>query len=227
MDYKERLKKTREEMSATRRANLTALVERYGSITALAVAVSRSPNQIGDMVRGYKPMGEQISRHIENTLGLDNGIMDKRSPFEGNTQPLTLEERKVTRVPLLSTVQAGTLTDHGDCCYDEYIEVYGAFPKGCYALKVSGDSMTPLMDDGDIVVVDPSRWPRPGEYIVARSELENLNEATVKRYYPIGFDESGREIFEARPLNTLYPAMHSVHQKLRIVGTVCKLLKDL
>ena len=111
--------------------------------------------------------------------------------------------------------------------YNEYIEVFGDLPDGCYGLKVKGDSMTPLIDDGDIVVVDPNRWPKPGDYIVARSELENLAEATVKRYYPVGFDESGIEIFEARPLNTMYATMHSVEQKLVIVGTVCKLMKDL
>ena len=87
--------------------------------------------------------------------------------------------------------------------------------------------MSPLIDDGDIVIVDPNRWPKPGDYIVARSELENLSEATVKRYHPVGFDDTGREVFEARPLNPLFPIMHSVQQRLCIVGTVCKLLKDL
>ena len=111
--------------------------------------------------------------------------------------------------------------------YDEYIDVPGTLPDGCYALKVVGDSMSPLMDEGDIVVVDPNRWPKPGDCIVARSELENLSEATVKRYFPVGFDETGREVFEARPFNDVYPVMHSSLQKLSIVGTVCKLIKDM
>ena len=227
MDYKEQVKLNREERDATRRENLKALVARYGSIRALALAISRSPNQIGEMMNGKRPFGDTLKDHIESTLSLDPGYLDNKERIESNVRPLTKDERNTTRIPLLSVVQAGLPNDPGDCCYDEYIDVFGSVPEGCYALKVSGDSMTPLMDDGDVVVVDPGRWPRPGEYIVARSELENLSEATVKRYYPVGFDESGREIFEARPLNALYPAMHSVHQKLRIVGTVCKLLKDL
>lgn len=231
MDYKERITKAKEAMMQNRRANLEALVNRYGTIKALAVAVSRPPNQIGDMVRGQKPIGEKISRHIEKELGmkefaLDQSIYVTTAP-DTNALPLTLEESKTTRIPLLSAVQAGSPTDHGDPCYDEYIDVYGRLSSDCYALRVTGDSMSPLMDNGDIVVVDPSRWPKPGDCIVARSELENLAEATVKRYYPIGFDESGREVFEARPFNEMYPVMHSVKQKLQIIGTVCKLLKDL
>ena len=228
MDYKERLKKARDQMSATRRANLEALVSRYGSITALAIAVSRSPNQIGDLVRGYKPIGEQLARHIESAVGLEPNHLDKDATGKpvNDGLPKSTEVRAV-KVPLLSHVQAGTPWDQGDLCYDEYIEVIGNVDGSCYALRVNGDSMSPLIEDGDIVVVDPNRWPRPGDYVVARSALENINGATVKRYYPIGFDKTGREIFEARPLNTIYPTMHSVEQQLSICGTVCKLLKDL
>lgn len=227
MQYKELLKEERESRDKIRRENLQKLIAKFGSQKALAIAVSRSPAQIGNIVRGIAPFGDTFKEHLETSLDLEPGYLDRPNQGFSNTSPLTRDESKTTRIPLLSVVQAGCLTDHGDCCYDEYIEVYGQFPDGCYALKVTGDSMTPLIDDGDMVVVDPHRWPKPGDYIVARSELENLNEATVKRYYPVGFDESGREIFEARPLNTMYPIMHSVNQKLRVVGTVCKLLKDL
>lgn len=227
MHYLDQLKKERIERDATRQQNLHELVARYGSIRALAIAISRSPNQIGEMLNGRRPFGDTVARHIEETLDLEPGYLDKEVKKKVNLRPLSKEEHKTTRIPLLSTVQAGLPTDHGDLCYDESIEVFGSLPDGCYALKVTGDSMSPLIDHGDIVVVDPNRWPRPGDYIVARSELENLAEATVKRYTPIGFDADGREIFEARPLNALYPPMHSVQQKLRIIGTVCKLLKDL
>lgn len=227
MNYKEKLNKAKEAMAAARRENLTELVRRYGSIAALAIAVSRPATQVGDMVRGQKPIGDKITRHIETALNLGEGALDRRFGAFSNTEQLSEDESRINRIPILSTVQAGMPTDHGDLHYDEFIEVYGSLPAGCYGLRVKGDSMSPLIDDGDIVIVDTARWPKPGDYIVARSELENLSEATVKRYHPVGFDETGREVFEARPLNPLYPAMHSVSQKLVIVGTVCKLLKDL
>ena len=71
-----------------------------------------------------------------------------------------------------------------------------------YCLRVNGDSM--IEDgilDGDILVVDHERRPRPGDVIVA---LVN-DEATVKHYHPHG------AMVELRPANQsmapmLYPA---------------------
>lgn len=223
--YRKLLKEGRDRRDATRRYNLQRLIAKYGSARAFAAAVDRSPAQIGNILRGVKPFGDTIKKHIEQTLKLEAGYLDK--PAKNALYTLTEPERKTTSVPLVSFVQAGLPTDQGDPDYDDFVDVYGEFSSDCFALRVTGDSMTPLIDEGDIVVVDPNRLPHPGDYIVARSELEHLNETTVKRYHPIGFDEEGREIFEARPLNDLYPSLHSVEQRLVIVGTICKLLKDL
>ena len=229
MNYKDLLKAQADELTRTRRKNLQFLVAKFGSQKALAIALSRTPSQIGQLVRDNSPkgIGDDLSRSIETTLGLEPGYLDKEAAPIPAVEPKVMPKTSVTKIPLLSSVQAGLPTDHGDLCYDEFVEVPGELPNGCYALKVSGDSMSPLMDDGDVVVVDPDRWPRPGDCIVARSELENLSEATVKRYYPVGFDETGREVFEARPFNSLFPVMHSAHQKLEVIGTVCKLIKDM
>ena len=229
MNYKDILKAQTDEMTRIRRKNLQLLVAKYGSQKALAIALSRTPSQIGQLVRDNSPkgIGDDLTKYIEETLGLAKGTLDRPVAKVKEVKVFENEILNVTRLPVLSTVQAGNPTDHGDLCYDEFIEVPGKLPKGCYALKVTGDSMSPLIDDGDVVVVDPDRWPKPGDCIVARSELENLSEATVKRYYPVGFDDAGREVFEARPLNEMYPVMRSVEQKLEIIGTVCTLIKDM
>lgn len=229
MNYKELLKAQTDEITKIRRKNLQFLVAKFGSQKALAIALSRTPSQINQLVKDGSPkvIGDDLTRNIESTLNLEPGFLDRSVEGKHIEKPSIAVTKKFSRIPLLSSVQAGCPTDHGDICYDEYIEVPGSLPNGCYALKVSGDSMSPLIDNGDVVVVDPNRWPKPGDCIVARSNLENLSEATVKRYYPVGFDASGREVFEARPFNEMYPVMHSVDQKLEIVGTVCKLIKDM
>lgn len=233
MSIEQITKQYREERDATRRENLKKLVARFGSARALAIAVSRAPQQIGQLLRAEVPFGDRVAKDIEKRLSipagsLDRGIAQPTAPAEaGHPAPQIRLVSNVTKVPLVSSVQAGLLTDHGDLCFDEHIEVPGQLPHGCYALKVVGDSMSPLIDEGDVVVVDPNRWPKPGDCVVARSELESLSEATVKRYYPVGFDAEGREIYEARPFNPAYPTMHSVDQKLLIIGTVCKLIKDM
>lgn len=231
MTVEQLTKQYREDRDNTRRENLKLLVARYGSARALAIAVSKAPQQIGQLLRGESPIGDRITADIEKKLNLAEGTLDKRpdeeAPVAVAPKPQQAPKLNFARVPLVSSVQAGLPRDCGDLCFDEFVEVPGELPDGCYALKVSGDSMSPLMDEGDIVVVDPNRWPKPGDCVVARSELENLSSATVKRYYPIGFDETGREVFEARPFNPEYPVMHSVDQKLSVVGTVCKLIKDM
>lgn len=219
-----------------RRRNLARLAERYGSRRALAIAIAMTPQQFGEILNGRAGFGDKVAERIETNLKVEPGFLDSPSiDSKLEEAPKVLPpapakksaESRFSRVPLLSSVQAGMPTDHGDLCFDEYVEVPGELPKDCYALKVSGDSMSPLIDNGDVVIVDPNRWPKPGDCVVARSELESLSEATVKRYYPVGFDSEGREVFEARPFNDMYPVMHSAHQKLEVIGTVCKLIKDM
>ena len=220
----------REESRKNRREALEELARRYGGVRALAIAISRSPEQIYALLADRRSVGDKLARDIEEKLSLESGSLDM--PVDKSAvkkaEPVAQKPRiKITKIPLLSFVQAGSMTDVGDLNCDEYVEMIGDFPSGCFALRIKGDSMKPLMDEGDVIVVDPSRWPSPGDCVVARSNLENLNEATVKRYHPIGFDESGRDIFELRPLNDNYRTMHSVNQKLQVIGTVCKLVKDL
>ena len=220
------LQEQKDKIQLNRKKVLAEIVKRYGSVRATALAISCTTAQLYALLNGNRNMGDKLARSFEEKLGMKPGTFDTpitRSNHEEREQRMA----KTTKIPLLSFVQAGMPTDFGDLIADEEIEVLGELPDGCYGLRVSGDSMSPLIDDGDVVIVDPGRWPRAGDCVVARSELENLAEATVKRFYPIGFDETGREIFEARPFNPEYPVMHSVHQKLVVIGTVCKLIKDM
>ena len=219
------LQERKDEVQLNRKKVLAEVVKKYGSVRATALACSCTTAQLYALLNGNRNMGDKLARSLEERLELKPGTFDVPVSHDENKDVRPMA--KTTKIPVLSSVQAGAPTDFGDLVADEEIEVIGDLPDGCYGLKVNGDSMSPLIDDGDIVIVDPRRWPKPGNCVVARSELENLAEATVKRYYPIGFDETGREVFEARPLNPEYPTMHSVHQKLIVIGTVCKLIKDM
>lgn len=82
--------------------------------------------------------------------------------------------RPPRRIPLLGFAQAG-----GDGYFDD-----AGFPVGggwdemslpeigdpnAYALEISGDSMEPVLRDGDMVVVSPSAPIRRGDRVVART----------------------------------------------------------
>lgn len=112
------------------------------------------------------------------------------------------ESNEVTQAPLLGRVAAGQ-----PLLAVENIERYVPVPPeigsaNLFCLRVSGDSM--IEDgilEGDILILDASREPRPRDIVVALVD----GEATVKRYYPRG------SMVELRPANAamsslFYPA---------------------
>jgi SOS-response transcriptional repressor LexA len=86
---------------------------------------------------------------------------------------------------------------------------------GCYALRVVGDSMAPVLLEGDIVVVSPASAPQDGCIVAAYVEPDG---DVVKQYRVMG-DGS----VELRPLNPAYPTLvlDSSHgREARIWGRV-------
>lgn len=103
-------------------------------------------------------------------------------------------------VPLLTSVQAGV-----------WAEISGSFQKTdaldwlpcpvkhgpkTFCLVVEGESMRnpgsrPSYEPGDIIFVDPDRWHKPGDRVVAR--LDDQETATFKQY----MEEDGRKMLKA------------------------------
>lgn len=183
---------------------------------------------------GRRHLNIKIASCMSKALGV---AVDDFSPrlakeiaaLKGGANLKLLDEEEISKqrkqIPLISYVHAGELTDTGDIIPDEYIESFGDHPDGCFALKVDGDSMTPVFDDGDYVVVDPTRNPKVGSYVVARSGLDGMAEATLKQYFVVDFDDEGRTVFELRPLNNNYPTLHSTRHKLQVIGVVAEAIK--
>ncbi|MMZ47307.1 putative HTH-type transcriptional regulator [compost metagenome] len=126
------------------------------------------------------------------------------------------------KVPLISFVQAGLWHmegdggmrgDNGDF---EYIFTDLPLSPSAFALKVKGDSMEPEFKEGDRIIVDPEVCPSPGDYVVAMNEND---EVTFKKYRLRG-TVNGQESFELVPLNTDYPTLNSLHNKITILGTM-------
>ncbi|MNE80340.1 putative HTH-type transcriptional regulator [compost metagenome] len=126
------------------------------------------------------------------------------------------------RIPILSYVQAGNWREICEqaTAFDGNVEYVMASvdigPCG-FGLWIRGHSMTPMFNEGDLVIIDPDEQPRPGDYVVAKNGSE---EATFKKYRPRGIDESGQEVFELVPLNDDFPTMHSDRQHIEIIGVM-------
>ena len=93
--------------------------------------------------------------------------------------------RRHTR-PLLRLSQAGAegyFDESGHVIGDGWdeIDILADADEHSYALEISGDSMTPLYRDGDIVVVSPSAPVRRGDRVVLRTRAGEVMARELKR----------------------------------------------
>ena len=89
-------------------------------------------------------------------------------------------QSQVSAVPILGQIRAGLPLEVTNQAED-YLDMQSFFPSGCYALTVKGQSMMDaLINDGDIVLIEPRNVANNGEIVVA---LINNEASTLKRFY--------------------------------------------
>lgn len=144
----------------------------------------------------------------------------KGSPELSNVEPAVIPQGR--RIPILSYVQAGQWREMCDqaTAFDGNVEYVSASvdigPCG-FGLWLRGDSMTPLFNEGDLVIIDPDEAPRPGDYVVATN---GSNEATFKKYRARGEYENGQPRFELVPLNEDHETLSTDHTQIIIIGVM-------
>ena len=185
--------------SATKVATLAGISQAH---------LSRIENGTG----GYAP--HTLSK-ISTVLGISLGsLYGAQSNFEEAPSDFRL-------IPVLTYVQAARwLTRQlGDSENDMYptVSTNVESSSGTFALELHGDSMTPRFSEGDIVIIDPSIPPLPGDFVVSRDEAGN---ASFTQYRDAGLNDTGQNVFELVPLNISYGPQRSDRQKLTIIGTM-------
>ena len=171
---------------------------------------------------------------IANFLGVNaywlqtgNGEMQDQTTPESSFGYVRPDTSPLRKIPVLDYVQAGLFHDVGYDGLNPKSETYTTYqsakPECVFSLEVSGASMTPDFNPGDKLVVDASKPPYPGCYVIAQN---GSHEATFKKYRAIGYDEHGRETFELVPLNPDFPTMNSTQQEIRIIGVVVEHLRS-
>lgn len=133
----------------------------------------------------------------------------------------------VRRIPVLNYIQAGNpktaIDDYmaGDGMDEISIDANLAqeLSMESFALVIRGNSMEPEFKEGDVVVIDPSVKPLPGDFVVAK--LDRDGETTFKKYRSRGVDANGHHMFELVPLNEDYHTiLVSSENPGHIVGTM-------
>lgn len=136
---------------------------------------------------------------------------------------IPLSDISTTKIPVLGKVKAGY-----DYLAQENIIDYIAFnidgtdKENYYALYVTGDSMEPLFNDGDIVIVHRQDTFEKGDNCVV---LINGDEATVKKVY------KGTTGIELKAVNPYYPPRIFTEEEIKdlpvkVIGVVEKSIRN-
>ena len=155
-------------------------------------------------------------------MGLDVP-MERRDNLLKKIGAIPLSEIDTIKIPVLGTVKAGYnyLAQENIIDYIAF-KVDGTDKENYYGLYVTGDSMEPLFDDGDTVIVHKQDDFENGDYCVV---LINGNEATVKRVY------KGNTGLELKAVNPYYPSKLFTKEEIKnlpvqIIGVVEKSIRN-
>jgi repressor LexA len=150
------------------------------------------------------------------------GEMFPSQPSQSNIIPFQKERLiknvTLTEIPLLASVPAGKTNamyypDHAD----RFVTVDNIKDKSAFALVVKGNSMSPKIEDGDIVVISPQQEARSGDICVIRVNDEDV----LKK---IKIDEHYVHLI---PLNTDFEPLTVRKRDISFIGKVVKVVKNL
>lgn len=136
-------------------------------------------------------------------------------------------DSKLIKIPVLDFVQAGNwreVTYDGSIPLNyTYTDYSGSDAEAVFSVIVDGLSMAPDFEPGDMLIVDASKAPQPGSYVIAQN---GDHKVTFKKYRVTGYDEFGREQFDLMPINPDFPILSSTQHTISIIGVVVRHVRD-
>ncbi len=220
MTIGERIKKARSWASLSQK-DLALAISQFGdgknlSRTAIAQWESGITKEIGaaNLLKAAKIL--QVS---PEWLQFGTGSKKTLSQNQGS---VLLTDLGLRIVPLLSYVQAANYMEFDDShvIYTGIDETLAAATgPHTFALTIKGKSMVPDLNPGDIVIIDPSIKPMPGEIVLAKLEKEDT--LFLRRYRPLEKDGTESDAFELIPTNEFWPTI-TVNNKNpgHVIGTL-------
>lgn len=152
-----------------------------------------------------------------NWLSSGIGEMNKKPVISNIEENIETNLSTRRRIPIVSWVHAGS-ADFADENPDEYVDGDECIVQEAFGLRVKGDSMEPLFHNGDLIIIDPTAEPRPGDFVIAR--LIDEGETTFKKLRIKGMNKEGKAVMELIPLNPDYETYNSEITRFQIIGKV-------
>ena len=164
----------------------------------LARAVGYPLGTYQEIEDGRSGMGEKMAKKTASLLGIhaDELLTGSDHPASRNVPHGTFGAvpdivmppgQRAKYVPLLSMAQCGTMHAYDDGAYthDGFLAMNTTDPKA-FAVTLSGDSMTPRFEPGDVAVVYPSKPARNGCVVIAKLNDENGGDVMLKLFQAAG-----------------------------------------
>lgn len=172
--------------------------------------------------------GSAVARQKKLTLLADAlnvnevWLMGYDVPMNRELNPTPLSDLNQTEIPVLGKVKAGYdyLANENVIGY-VYLDFKPSDPENYYALQVTGNSMEPLFNDGDIAIVHKQDNFDSGNTCIV---LINGDEATVKKVVKM---DDGIDLIA---MNPYYPVRHFSKNEMdeipvKIIGKVIEARK--
>ncbi|MEM7703576.1 MAG: S24 family peptidase [Pseudomonadota bacterium] len=217
-------KETQTDLGAAQNRLLELSQKRGVSLSSLSEMLGRNPSYLQQFIRKGSPRKlEEGDRHTlaeffgvdEAELAQDSNMVKEKSYKPPSKRALS-DYVDVPRLPIGASAGPGALPD-GEDPFDAFkfsrrwLEEQGLEGAQLSAITVEGDSMEPLLNDGDEILIDRSQRPfRDGVYVVRLGDT-----LMVKRVASAG---AGR--FALLSQNMAYPPVNVEAEELEIIGRV-------
>ena len=176
----------------------------------LAKVLSISPSAVGMYERDEREPNDETTLKLAEYFGVSTDYLLGKSDNRNSDVP-------ISKIPILGTVKAGY-----DWLAEENIVDYITLKENIpnvgeyYALRITGDSMLPLLAEGDLVIVHDQDDVESGQTAVV---LINGEEATVKKVIKT------KDGIELHAMNPYYPAKKFTFEDMqkipvKIIGRV-------
>ena len=209
----------------------TAMRIRNIKATELSVKTGIAKSSLSEYINGKYEAKQDGVYLLARALNVNEAwLMGLDVPMERTTDEMLkkigaipLSDIDTVKIPILGTVKAGYdyLAQENIIDYIAF-KVDGTDKENYYALNIVGDSMEPLFDDGDTVIVHKQDDFENGDNCVV---LINGEEATVKKVY------KGTTGIELKAVNPYYPPRIFTKEEIKdlpvkVIGVVEKSIRN-
>lgn len=132
--------------------------------------------------------------------------------------------KDIRYVPHISFAQAGAMKSWEDAgyAYEGHVAFDSKDPKA-FAVTVRGDSMLPIISEGDVIIAYPSRQARNGDVVLAKLTDDAGGDVMVKVY---SARDAGKRVVLTSYNHTVHPPLDYDREEFQFVYPIASVTKN-